>query len=178
MSETKVIEENAVRITLIYEIVDEDAFNSLVEEMDYEDPDGHPFDDGPTSLSDAQQSYDEWKDRVACPDACFSLTEVYAIQEAYRRRLEEYKSGVRKPDPVFLLYEELLPFFKDCYGDINERVQDNSGYFIYDVIDENYEEFLEVVRLGHRGRLIEAFKLMEEMIDSFLTEWQERYSKS
>jgi len=40
------------------------------------------------------------------------------------------------------------------------------------------KSFLEVVRLGHRGRLLEGFKLMEEIIDSFLTEWQERYPKS
>jgi hypothetical protein len=178
MSETKVIEENGVKITLIYEIVDEEVFNSLVDKMDHENPNSHPFDDGPTSLSHAQDCYDEWKERIACPDGYFSLTEVYAIQKAYQRMLEEYKSGVREPDPVYMLYEELLPFFKDCYGNIDERVQDNTGYFIYDVLTENYEEFLEVVRLGHSGRLLEAYKLMEEIIDSFITEWEKRLLES
>ena len=168
MSETKVIEENGVRITLIYEIVDEDAFNSLVEKMDYENPGGHPFDDGPTSLPDAQKSYDCWKDAVECPDNCFSLTEVYATQKANRRKLEEYRSGVRKPDPVFLLYEELIPFFEDCYGDINERVEDNSGYFIYDIVAENNEEFSKVIRLVQHGDRMEAFKLMDETIENAL----------
>jgi len=85
---------------------------------------------------------------------------------------------VRKPDAVFLLYEELLPFFKDCYGDINERVQDDTGYFIYNVITENMDEFYKVIRLFKRGEKMEAFKLMEEIIDSFLKEWRERYFKS
>lgn len=178
MSETKVIEENGLRITLTYEIVDEDAFNALVDELNYDDPTAHPFDNGPTSLSDVQKEYDYWKnvaDKIGIP---FNLVEMYALQEAYGRKIEEYKSGECEPDPVFLLYEELLPFFNDCYGDINERVQDSSGYFIYDVIEGKYEEFLEVVRLGHGGRLIEAFKLMEEIIDSFISEWEKRYSTS
>jgi hypothetical protein len=177
MVETKVIENNGVKITVIYEIVDEDVFNSLVDEMDDENLDGHPFKDGPASLSDVKNYYDEWKDRVAYPETIFSLTKVYAIQEACRRRLKKYKSGFVKPNPVYLLYEELLPFFKDCYVDVNDRIQDHGGYLIYNVIDRNYEEFLEVVRLGHQGRMIEAFKLMEEIFDSFLIEWQERYFK-
>lgn len=170
MSETKVIEENGLRITVIYEIFDEDAFNSLVEEMDYEEPDAHPFDNGPTSLSDAQKEYDYWKAAIACPDGCFSVTEVYAFQEVYRRKISEYKSGVRKSDPVFALYEELLSFFEDCYGDIHKRVQDPTCYNIYHVISDNYNAFSEVLRLLQNEERMKAFKFMDETIENVLAE--------
>ena len=112
MSETKIIEENGLRITLIYEIVDEDAFNSLVDKMDYKNPNSHPFDNGPTSLLDAQRSYDYWKQAIECPDRYFNLVEVYANQEADRRKLEEYKSGVRKPDPIICSMKSCFHFLK------------------------------------------------------------------
>jgi hypothetical protein len=179
MSETKVIEENGLRITLNYEIVDEDAFNALVDEKDDEDnPNAHPFDGGPTSMLDAQVCWDDWKDRIEDPDAYYSLTEVHAIKKACLRRLEEYKSGVRKPDPVYMLYEELLPFFKDCYGDNDERIENLSGYFIYDAISENKDGFSKVIEFCKRGEKMEAFKLTEEIIENSLSEWRERKLKS